>query len=74
LNPFVLINFDLQANELVGLLQGSFIEDLREIDWMAPETRALAVEKAENMVIAAGYPDWYNKTNINKYYEAVSIT
>jgi len=61
-----------QAEELVNNIIESFIEDLREIEWMDQETRARAIEKARNMVVAVGYDETCNKTCVDEDYAAVS--
>jgi len=41
---------------------------------MDGETRALAVEKANNMVVNVGYPDWYeNRSDVEDLYSEVTI-
>lgn len=55
-------------------LQNSFKEIVNEITWMDEDSKAVAIQKVNNMITILGYPDFVsNKTLLDKFYENVKI-
>jgi putative endopeptidase len=62
--------------ELVNNLKVTLGEELRNAEWLSPETRAQAVKKLEAFVPKIGYPDkWRDysavKVNAKQYFESI---
>jgi len=53
-----------QVQEMVDNIKAAFAEKVKALDWMAPETKAEALKKVENIVVGVGYPDtWIDYGN-----------
>ncbi|XP_052759922.1 endothelin-converting enzyme 1-like [Mya arenaria] len=75
---FVLETFDVEAKhmalEMISDIREAFNERLDELDWMDPETKKVAIEKAKHIKEMIGFPDFIlNDTALNKYYEEVTV-
>ncbi|GAB6018412.1 hypothetical protein CHUAL_000127 [Chamberlinius hualienensis] len=59
-----------EANEMLSLLQNSFIERLLVNKFMDNETKSVAIEKVKKMYKYVGYPDMVkNTTKLEDYYK-----
>ncbi len=57
---------------MIGHLKIAFSSLVEELDWMDPETKVRALEKAAAMREFIGYPDWIaNKTIVDLAYQGV---
>ncbi|XP_071943263.1 endothelin-converting enzyme homolog [Antedon mediterranea] len=64
------------TESMVVNIKNAFRENLKDVDWMDPNTKRIADEKAAAVVDKIGYPEWiespeeldkyYNKTYINE--------
>lgn len=58
---------------MVENIRSQFSSSINDVDWMDPDTRQVAQDKAEAMKELIGYPDWYaNKSALQEYYKGVS--
>ena len=58
---------------MIESIRQEFIHILRESDWMDDESKALALDKADNIDSKVGFPEFiYNDTYLNEIYENVS--
>ncbi|WAR15632.1 NEP-like protein [Mya arenaria] len=63
-----------EALEMISDIREAFNERLDELDWMDPETKKVAIEKAKHIKEMIGFPDFIlNDTALNKYYEEVTV-
>lgn len=62
------------AEELVTNLKKTFIEMLKQVDWMDGNTRKKALEKAYAMGFHVAYPqELLDDKELNKYYSKVLV-
>lgn len=60
------------SEELVVKLKETFIEMLKQLDWMDKDTKARAIEKAEAMGAFVGYSqEFLDDEKLNEYYSEV---
>uniref|UniRef100_A0A0K0E662 Neprilysin n=1 Tax=Strongyloides stercoralis TaxID=6248 RepID=A0A0K0E662_STRER len=63
-----------EALEMIENLQKSFIDLVKKNEWVAEDTKKIAIEKANAMIKSIGYPDFIlDKTKLDKYYEGLDI-
>ncbi|EFX80396.1 hypothetical protein DAPPUDRAFT_304103 [Daphnia pulex] len=63
-----------EAIEMIGHLKEAFSSLVEKSQWMDPETKIRALEKAAAMKEFVAYPDWIlNKTQLTLAYEGVEI-
>jgi membrane metallo-endopeptidase-like protein 1 len=63
----------LQAHEMIENIRSEFVNILNETDWLDQESRRLALDKANNLDIKVGYPEFlFNDTHLNEIYEKVN--
>ncbi|XP_069699097.1 neprilysin-1-like isoform X2 [Periplaneta americana] len=63
-----------RALQMVENIRSQFSSSINDVDWMDPDTRHVAQDKAEAMKELIGYPDWYaNKSALEEYYKGVSV-
>lgn len=61
------------VNEIVKDLRDVFVEIIDQLEWMDPDTRQRAKDKAARITTHIGYPDeLLDDKKVNEYYENVS--
>ncbi|XP_064595998.1 endothelin-converting enzyme 1-like isoform X2 [Liolophura sinensis] len=64
-----------KIEDILGEIQDTFIEELPTVDWMSPEVKEIAIEKARAVKKKVAYPDWVKRpSKLDKYYEKVVMT
>uniref|UniRef100_A0A0N4ZHP9 Neprilysin n=1 Tax=Parastrongyloides trichosuri TaxID=131310 RepID=A0A0N4ZHP9_PARTI len=64
-----------EAMIMIENLQKSFIELVKQNEWVTEKTKKIAIDKANAMIKSIGYPDFIlNKTKLDKYYYGLDIT
>ena len=54
-----------EMQKLVGNLLAAYRERIANLEWMSPETRKVAMRKAQNVRVKIGYPDrWRDYSNL----------
>lgn len=63
-----------QAEQMINEIRNAFKENLRKLDWMDPETRALADEKADAISDMIGFPDYImHPAELDERYKDLEI-
>ncbi|CAG9819651.1 unnamed protein product [Phaedon cochleariae] len=59
---------------MINNMRKAFMEHVHDITWMDKETKKLTIEKAEEILLYIGYPEWISrKDELDKYYADVII-
>lgn len=54
-----------EMTKIINNLLASYRERIQNLEWMSPETRQVAMRKAQNVRVKIGYPDrWRNYSNL----------
>ena len=62
------------AKKMVKYIREEFIASLKKVDWMDPETKRRAIEKAMSMEVLIGYPpELLQEDKVMEMYEGVSF-
>jgi len=71
LDAILILN--LQVTKIVHLILDTFVDNLKTNSWMDEQTKRKAVEKARNILLVVGYPEWYKNTGfIETMYSQVT--
>ncbi|XP_074595255.1 neprilysin-2-like [Brevipalpus obovatus] len=62
------------ARKMVKYIRDQFIASLKKVDWMDPETRNRAIEKAKEMEVLIGYPpELLQEDKIMEMFEGLEV-
>lgn len=63
-----------QAEQMINEVRTAFQKNLRKLDWMDEETRALADDKADAISDMIGFPDYIlNPSQLDEKYKELDI-
>jgi len=63
------------AKDVVEGVKKTFIQRLKQVEWMDEATKRIGDEKANRVIYDIGYPDFINnETELNNMYETLNIT